>query len=74
MTPSVFVTSPEAEFADATKLMRERRVGALPVVDGHRLVGIITETDLLRRIVAADTAGGGTPTMDDTTAIVVSYP
>jgi CBS domain-containing protein len=29
--------------------MVERRFGALPVVDGGRTVGILTETDLLRR-------------------------
>ena len=70
MSWPVFVTAPGAEFAEAAKVMRERHVGALPVVEGRRLVGIITETDLLRRIVAIDTAGAD----DDTTAIVVSYP
>jgi CBS domain-containing protein len=28
--------------------MRERKVGALPVVDGERVIGMITETDVLR--------------------------
>ena len=48
--------------------MRERRVGAMPVVDGRRVVGIVTETDLLRRLVAADAPD------DEATSIVVSYP
>jgi acetoin utilization protein AcuB len=33
---------------DAAKLMLERRIGALPVVEDGALVGIVTETDLLR--------------------------
>ncbi len=33
---------------DAAKLIIEHRIGALPVVDGETLVGIVTETDLLR--------------------------
>ena len=33
---------------DAAWLMREQRVGALPVIRGGRLVGILTERDVLR--------------------------
>ena len=32
---------------DAIRLMREHRVGCLPVVEGTRLVGIVTEHDLI---------------------------
>jgi acetoin utilization protein AcuB len=32
----------------AAGLMAERKIGCLPVVDGDALVGIVTETDLLR--------------------------
>lgn len=35
---------------DAARLMHERRLGALPVVEGGRLVGILTETDVLRAL------------------------
>jgi len=31
--------------------MLEHRIGALPVIDGGRLIGIVTETDLLRTFV-----------------------
>jgi CBS domain-containing protein len=44
------------------------------VLDGPRVVGIVTETDLLRRIVAADTARTEPAAADDVMAIVVSYP
>ena len=36
---------------DAAVLMLDHRIGALPVVDGGVLVGIISETDLLRAFV-----------------------
>jgi acetoin utilization protein AcuB len=35
----------------AAQLMLYHKIGALPVVDGATLVGIITETDLLRAFV-----------------------
>lgn len=37
----------------AARTMSERRIGAVPVMDGDRLVGIFTERDVLSRIVAA---------------------
>jgi len=40
--------------SDAAKLMRQHNVGALPVVDDDRLVGIFTERDSLYRVVAAN--------------------
>lgn len=33
---------------DAARLMLERRIGCLPVVEGGRLVGLVTESDVLR--------------------------
>jgi CBS domain-containing protein len=36
--------------------MRRERVGALPVVHGDRLIGILTRTDLLNAMVAVVTA------------------
>jgi CBS domain-containing membrane protein len=42
--------SPEAMIKDAVRLMLEKKIGCLPVVQGHTLVGIVTETDLLRSI------------------------
>jgi len=38
---------------DAAKLLLERKVGALPVVDGERLVGIISTSDILRAFLEA---------------------
>jgi acetoin utilization protein AcuB len=51
MTRSVITVGPDREARDAAQLMLEHRIGALPVVESGRLVGIITETDLLRAFV-----------------------
>jgi acetoin utilization protein AcuB len=51
MTKALVTVSPERDCRDAAVLMLDHRIGALPVVDGGQLVGIITETDLLRAFV-----------------------
>jgi len=48
----VHVMSPEQTVLDAVALMAARRVGAVPVVEHGRLVGIFSERDLVRRVVA----------------------
>lgn len=49
---------------DAAKQMNERRIGALVVTDGDRVVGIFTERDILNRIVAAGLDPKATPVRD----------
>jgi CBS domain-containing protein len=39
---------------DAARLMDEKTIGALVVVDGDRVVGIFTERDLMRRVVVKE--------------------
>ncbi len=57
MTRSVITVGPDREARDAAQLMLEHRIGALPVVEAGTLVGIVTETDLLRAYVrSADAA------------------
>jgi acetoin utilization protein AcuB len=53
MTWDVATVSPDAPAAQAAALMFERRVGSLAVVDGGRLVGIVTERDLMKALAAA---------------------
>jgi CBS domain-containing protein len=43
---------PEARVLDAALVMNEHKIGSLVVLDGGRLAGIITERDLLQRVVA----------------------
>ena len=47
--------------AEAARLMKERSVGALMVVDDGKLVGMFTERDGLFRVLAAGLDGGVTP-------------
>jgi acetoin utilization protein AcuB len=57
MTSSVITVGPDRDARDAAQLMLDHRIGALPVVDGGRPIGIVTETDLLRAFVrSADAA------------------
>ena len=48
MTWGVVTVHSETDVRQAARLMREQKIGALPVVDGDRVVGILTETDVLR--------------------------
>jgi CBS domain-containing membrane protein len=47
MTTDVVTATPEIAIAEAARLMLDRKIGCLPVVDGRRLVGIITEADFV---------------------------
>ena len=53
MVAPVRCATPASSAAAAAELMLEHRIGALPVVDEGLLVGILTETDLLRTFVQA---------------------
>jgi acetoin utilization protein AcuB len=68
MSSPVISIAPGASLEEAAGRMREDKLGSLPVVEGGRIVGILTETDLLRSIVGTDTGAY------DVDAIVVSYP
>lgn len=48
----LLVASPETTVSQAAKLMANKNVGAIMVVDGERLVGIFTERDALTRVIA----------------------
>ncbi len=53
MTPNPVTVASDAPVADAARLMIERKVRALPVVDGERVTGIISATDILEDYVRA---------------------
>jgi CBS domain-containing protein len=46
-SPAVTIGS-GASVQEAAKLMAERKIGCLPVMDAEEFVGIVTETDVLR--------------------------
>lgn len=47
----VVTIGPESSLLEAAELMREHRFGSLPVLEGEELIGILTETDLIRVLV-----------------------
>lgn len=49
MTTGVVTIGPDRPLSEAARLMVERKLGCLPVVDGEKLVGILTETDFVVR-------------------------
>jgi CBS domain-containing protein len=52
MTRDVRMVRPQQTIADAAKMMADLDVGALPVQDGDRLVGMVTDRDIAVRAVA----------------------
>jgi CBS domain-containing protein len=52
MTANPRSVEPSTTVVEAARLMRSEDVGSLPVVEGHRLVGIVTDRDIVLRVVA----------------------
>ena len=60
MVTEIITTSPSSPIEDAARKLYEHRIGCLPVLENDELLGIITETDLLRAFVelfGADESG-----------------
>jgi CBS domain-containing protein len=68
MSAPVHCITASAEVAEAAERMRQEKVGCLPVVHGQRVVGMLTEIDVLRHIAGAEVSES--PELD----IVISYP
>ena len=49
MSHPVVTVAPDTPVAELARIMVEKRVSAVPVMDGEAMVGIVTEGDLLRR-------------------------
>jgi CBS domain-containing protein len=52
MTPGVSSVAPSDSVTKAAQAMQEQDVGSLPVVEGERVVGIVTDRDIVVRAVA----------------------
>lgn len=48
MTRPVVTIGPECPLEEAARIMIDRKIGSLPVLEGDHLVGVITETDIFR--------------------------
>lgn len=60
MTAAVITVDPNRDVVEAAHIMLDHKIGALPVVDGGTVVGIMTETDIVRAFttLAAPAAAG----------------
>ena len=68
----VWSVTPDASVYDALKLMSEKNVGALPVVEGGKLVGVISERDYARKVVLQGKSSLQTPVSEIMTPRVFS--
>ena len=60
MTRGVKLIHPQDSIRDAARQMRDEDVGSLPVADGDRLVGYVTDRDIVVRAIA-DSGGPDSP-------------
>lgn len=64
MTRDVRVVTPDDLLLDAAQRMQSMNIGALPVCDGDRLVGMVTDRDIVVRAVALARPAVSTPVGD----------
>jgi len=64
--------SPDASVLDAIKLMADKGIGALVVIDGGDLKGIVTERDYARKVIIKGRASDTTPVADIMTVEVIT--
>ena len=60
MHPDVQIVDPNMTIRDAARRMRANDVGALPVGENDRLIGMVTDRDIVVRAVAEDRSPGDT--------------
>ena len=68
----VYSVKPDTAVIDAIRMMAEQHVGALLVLEGHRLAGIVSERDYARKVVLKGRSSDTTPVRDIMTAPVVT--
>ncbi|MFL6548590.1 MAG: CBS domain-containing protein [Povalibacter sp.] len=60
----VWTIEPDAPVLEAIRVMAERGVGALPVVQGNELIGIVSERDYARKVILLGRSSSDTPVRD----------
>ena len=61
MTSEVHLIDPGAKIVEAARAMRDEDIGALPVGEGDRLVGMVTDRDIVVRALAVGRQPDSTP-------------
>jgi CBS domain-containing protein len=67
--PTVHAVAPTASMFDALKLMAEKNIGALLIMEGETIVGMVSERDYARKIALFGRSSKETPVRD-----VMTYP
>jgi CBS domain-containing protein len=70
--PQVFTISPDATVLEAAKKMNQHRIGSLVVAEGERIAGIVTERDILTKVVAGERPPAATPVSEAMTEKVLT--
>lgn len=71
-SPAIHAIRPDAPVLDAIRLMADARIGAVLVMDGPHLVGIVSERDYARKVVLQGRSSADTPVRDIMTAQLVT--
>jgi CBS domain-containing protein len=72
---AVWSIAPNATVFDAIQLMADKNVGALPVLENGKLVGIISERDYTRKVILKGKSSKETPVRDIMTVeLVTAHP
>jgi CBS domain-containing protein len=69
---AIYHIEPDASVLDAIKLMAEKKIGALLVMEGEKLVGIVSERDYARKVILRGKSSRETPVREIMTAEVVT--
>ena len=64
MAEEVVTVTPRTSLAEAAHMLAGRKIGCLPVLDAGRLVGIVTETDMLQAFAALLDDLSGSPRLE----------
>lgn len=67
----VWTATPNEQVREVLQMLIERKIGALPVVEGGKLVGIISERDYIRKVALSDTLSLDSPVSQIMTSRVV---
>jgi CBS domain-containing protein len=71
MTPKPTTIQPSTPIIEAARSMKSEDVGSLPIVEGDRLVGVVTDRDLAIRVLA-ENKGSETPVSEIASKDVVT--
>jgi CBS domain-containing protein len=68
---AIYTIAPTAMILDAIKLMAEKSIGALLVMENRKIVGIVTERDYARKVILMGRSSSNTPVNDIMTSSVM---